>query len=117
MDFVKKVNVSYCISMYIEQVHLSTELRHPRSFGGAYSSCCNLGGCTDPVLLIHRVFTVYYLELDVRRTSSPAKTPSLVHRTVRVNGILWPGGKLCCKIQLCDEINIKPRTSFLTGMD
>lgn len=71
----QKVNVSYCISKYIEQGNLSTELRCSLPFGGVYSSYCNLGGCTDPVLLIHCVFAVYYLKLGIR--SDPAKTPSL----------------------------------------
>lgn len=46
------------ISQNIEQMHLSTEMRYPLYYGESYGSWSNLRGCTDPVLLIHRVFAV-----------------------------------------------------------
>lgn len=107
----QKVNVSYCISKYTEQMHLSTELRYSLSFGGAYSSCYNLG-FTDPVLLIHRVYAVYYLKIDIRRTSYSAKTPSLGLQRIRMNSILQSGGKLCCKIKLCDQSHYEAKNVF-----
>lgn len=46
---------SKCIILHL-QVHkqcILVQSWDPLCFGGAHSSCCNLGGCTDPVLLIH----------------------------------------------------------------